>query len=96
MWEVIPLEDLSSSVLLGLCVLLILTGRLVPRAILKDKDAESERWRNAYEAEREARAVSDEQTADLVELARTTNDIVSVAFGPARSKRQNGVAHDVV
>jgi hypothetical protein len=96
MWGILPLEDLSSSFLLGLCVILILTGRLVPRAILNDKDAESQRWRSAYEAERSARVTSDEQTAKLVELSRTTHDIVAIAFGSRRDNHTVGVADGLV
>lgn len=77
MLDGIPVSSLSSSALLGLVVLLILLGRLVPRSSLRDKAAEADRWRLAYEAEREARALAVAQTTELLELAKTTHAVIS-------------------
>ena len=84
------LTDLSASALLAVSVIFILTGRLVPRATLQDKGLEAERWRAAYEAERDARSTADAQTLQLIELARTTHDIVEVAFRPKYELRLSG------
>jgi hypothetical protein len=67
----VPFTTLSASALLGITVLLLLLGRLVPRSVLKDKMEEAERWRLAYESERTARGISDAQTNELLEVART-------------------------
>jgi len=76
MLDGIHVIDLTPSVLLGVTVLLLLTGRLIPRTTLTDKAAESERWRLAYEKEREARAASDAQTQELLEVAHLTHAII--------------------
>lgn len=73
----IPFTTLSASALLGVTVLLLLLGRLVPRSVLKDKIEEAERWRQAYESERTARGISDAQTNELLEVARTTQAIIA-------------------
>jgi len=88
----IALSDLSTGALLALVVLMILTGMLVPRRVLKDKTDEAERWRKAYEAERTARGIADAQTNELLELAKTTHDFI-LAMGKASAKiRESGDA----
>lgn len=86
----IPLGNYTPQALLGMTVICIILGWLVPRATLKDKAEESERWRKAYEAEREARAISDAQTAQLLELAKTTHNILEAMFGTTERARQSG------
>lgn len=87
MLEGIPIVALTAPTLLGVAILLLLTGRLVPQAYLKDKAAEAERWRLAYEKEREARAIADAQTAELLEVTKTTRDVISAFFGSGRIRR---------
>lgn len=41
----IPLEILAPSALAGLAVLLVLTGRLIPRSTYDDKAHEADEWR---------------------------------------------------
>lgn len=77
MIEGVPVSVLSASALLGITVLLLLTGRLVPRVTLTDKMEEAERWRKAYEAEKEARSIADAQATELLEVAKTTHAIIS-------------------
>lgn len=86
----IPLIALTAPTLLGIAVLMLLTGRLVPRSTLTDKAAEAERWRLAYEAEREARSTSDAQTVELLEVAKTTHNIIAAMFGTAHRVRAGG------
>lgn len=85
---------LTPAVLLGLAILLVFRGHLVPGPIFKtlvaewhtrlaEKDKAIERWQAAYENERNARQVSDQQTAELLNLARTTNALLS-GLPPAR------------
>ena len=95
MLDGLPYGNLTAPVLLGIAVLLIILGRLVPRPLYKDKEAEAERWRLAYEAERTARATSDAQTAELLELAKTTHNVIVAMFGTSERVRQSGGA-DVV
>lgn len=88
----LPVVGLTAPALLGIAVLLLLLGKIVPRATLTDKAEESERWRHAYEAEREARATSDAQTVELLELAKTTHNIIVTMFGTAERTQQSGGA----
>lgn len=81
---------LSSSALLGLAILFILTGLLVPRRILKDKIEEANRWRRAYEHEQNARAISDAQTRELLEVAKTTHAIIAAMAATSEHIRQSG------
>jgi hypothetical protein len=82
--EGIPLVDLTAPALLGVAILLLLLGRLVPKAALDDKQREADQWRTAYEAEREARATSDAQTVQLLEVSKTTHDLTVAMFDALR------------
>lgn len=90
MLDGIPFADLTAPTLLGITVLLLLLGRIVPRATYQDKAKESEKWRLAYEAEAKARATSDAQTAELLEVARTTHKIIVAVFGAEERARRAG------
>jgi len=83
----VPLVGLSAPALLSIVVILLLTGRLVPRTTLLDKAKESDRWREAYEKEREARGASDSQTRELLEVSKTTHHIVQALFHNTRVAR---------
>lgn len=81
----IPIDILAPSALAGLCVLLILTGRLVPRRTYDDKAHEVDQWRT------ESR-IKDQQILELTEQ----NTKMLNAFGPTladflRSIRRHGV-----
>ena len=80
MFEGIPLIGLTAPTLLGIAVLLMFTGRLVPRVTLQDKIAECDKWREAYEAERLARATSEAQTSELLEGIKANHDIITALF----------------
>lgn len=88
----IPVKDLTAPTLLGLAVIFILLGMLVPRYIYNEKKEECEKWRLAFEAERKARETSDKQTAELLELAKTTNKIITAMFSTTERLRQSGGA----
>ena len=65
----VPWPTAGAGGLLGLCVLLILTGRLVPRSALRAAEARAERWEAvAVEALR--------QNGKLVDGAQVTVDVV--------------------
>lgn len=76
----IPLVGLTAPALLGIAVLLLLVGRIVPRTTYLDKKEEAEKWRLAYEAEREARGKSDRQTAELLEGLKTQSAVINAVF----------------
>jgi hypothetical protein len=96
MFDDIPLLSLTPAALLGLAVLFILTGRLVPRLTLLKAEKEAETWKEAYLNERDSRVKSDVQTRELLELAKTTNSIVYAMFGVTERARQAGGIADVV
>lgn len=89
-WENIPLADLTAPTLLGFAILLVLVGWIVPRRTLVDKAIEADRWRQAYEYEREARAASDQQTEELLEVAKTTHALIVAVFSNSERIRQSG------
>jgi hypothetical protein len=64
--------QLTPSVLLGITVLMLLKGWLVPRSTLQDKIKEADQWHQAYELEREARNTSEAQNRELLEVAKTS------------------------
>lgn len=86
----LPLVGLSAPVLLGIAVLMLLTGRLWTNAAYLQKCKESDQWREAYEKEREARIQSDHQTGELLELAKTTNSFIMAVFTNSERVRQTG------
>lgn len=69
--------DLGVSGLLVLVVLLILTGRLVPRATLQDMREERDTWRAAHTESEAARQAEREQVTELLELSRTAGHVLT-------------------
>lgn len=92
MLEGLPVANLTAPALLGITILLLLFGKIVPRATLQDKIEECENWRKVAEAEREARITSDAQTRELLELAKTTHNIIVAMFGSAERLHNSGEA----
>lgn len=76
MLDGISIIGLTPAGLLLITVLMILTGRLVPRATYLEKVKEAEQWRAAYELERTAHSASDAQTRELLELAKTGTKVL--------------------
>lgn len=68
----ITVGQLTPSILLGITVLMLLRGYLVPRATLQDKQKEADSWRTAYELERAARNTADAQNRELLEVAKAS------------------------
>lgn len=75
-----PLIGLTAPTLLGIAILFLLMGRIIPRSTYLDKSREAERWREAYEKEREARARSNAQTVELLEGLKTNHAVISAMF----------------
>ncbi len=85
---VIP--DWSAEGLLALGFVLLMFGKLVPRVHLEDKDKEVDRWREAYLTEREARLSSDKQTTELLEVAKTTQELIQGVYVTSRQIKRSG------
>jgi len=96
MLDGIPVKDLTTSTLLGLAILLVIFGRLIPWWVYKAKAKECERWQKAYEAERDARRTSESQSAELLEFAKATYHILDALFVNTEYSQQSGGAHRVV
>jgi hypothetical protein len=92
MLDGISIGNWTAGSLLGLAIFLILIGRLVPKSQLDKAEEAAEKWRLAYEAEKEAHALSEAQTSELLELAKTTNSIVFALFGASERVRHSGGA----
>lgn len=90
MFQGISFMDLTAPSLLGLTVILVLSGWLVPRFFVNEKNKEIERWREAYEREHEARLLSDSQTTELLEVSKTSNAILVAMFGREGVIRKSG------
>lgn len=69
--------DMGLSGLLALVVLLILTGRLVPRSTLQDVRDERDTWRAAHMESEAARQAEREQVTELLELSRTAGHVLT-------------------
>lgn len=95
MIEGIPVVGMTAPTLLGIAILFLMTGRLIPRSHYREKVLEAERWRQAYEAEREARSTSDAQTVELLEFAKTNHSVMEAMFQSIREIRGSG-GSDVV
>lgn len=67
----LKIADLGAVTLLALVVLMVLTGRLVPRRTYDDLKEERDTWRQAHVVSEEARAMERAQTRELLELGRT-------------------------
>jgi hypothetical protein len=76
--------DAGAVALLVVVVLLILTGRLIPRRTHEDALADRDNWRQAYLQSEAARQVEHEQTGELLEMARISEHIITALPRPAR------------
>lgn len=89
MLDGISLIGLTPAGLLLIVVLMVVTGRLVPRSTLMDKAKEADQWHAAYEAERAAHAMSEAQTRELLEVAKTSEKFY-LAFSQVSERIQSG------
>lgn len=76
--------------LLCLVVVMVLTGRLVPRSALEDARADRDYWRAAHAEEVSARQAERGLTNELLEVARTADHVL--ASLPQAADREE-VAH---
>ena len=95
MIENIPLVGLSAPAMLGVLIMMLFTGKLWTNSAYQEKKEEAERWRLAYEAEREARKESDSQTVELLEVTKTTQGFIEAVFRSSELIRRSGVSDDI-
>lgn len=68
--------DAGAAGLLCLAVVMILSGRLVPRSYLEDARADRDYWRAAHTAEVAARQEERSLTNELLEVAHTADRVL--------------------
>lgn len=72
----VPLGVLTPSALLSIVVLMILTGRLIPRRTYDDMMHDRDEWRAAHRISETARVESVSQVDELLEHSRTTSGVL--------------------
>ena len=73
----LSVAEAGPTAILTLVVLLVLTGRLVPRSTLTDMRDERDMWREAHAKSEAAREQERDQTDELLEMARLGNQLLS-------------------
>lgn len=73
LFDSLPVGSLGAGALVSLIVLLILTGRLVPRQQLIDLREDRDKWRSAAEDSQKAMYTYGMATEKLLVLGETTN-----------------------
>ena len=91
----VPVKDLTAPVLVSIFVLLIFIGQMIPRKTYKDKAEECDRWRVAFETEREARTTSDRQTSELLEGQKASHAVLVAIFTNSEKLLEARGSHDV-
>lgn len=91
-WTAILTPSLGPAGLLAVVVIMILTGRLVPRSALDDlradKNSQIETWKTAYEKSVSAQDVQREQIAALLDASRVTTHVIQALPVAARLNEQ--------
>lgn len=93
----LPLAGGGAVAILSVFIYAILSGRLVPRSavddVRADRDArlaevrrESDDWRSAWQASQETNKVLADQNKELLELSRTTHQLIKALPGPPAAK----------
>lgn len=94
-WTTIITPSLGATGLLAVVVIMILTGRLLPRTPvderLADKDRQIETWKAAYDRALEVQDVQREHISELLEATRTTTRVVQAL--PAAASRNERRDH---
>lgn len=76
MLDGLPLGVIAPSTLAGLAVLLVLTGRLIPRKTYDDKVHEANEWRAESRLKDAQIAEKDEQLRELANVGRTVSAVM--------------------
>jgi hypothetical protein len=82
----LSVAEAGPTALLTLVVLLVLTGRLVPRSTLTDMRDERDMWRAAHTTSEAARQKALDQTEELLETARLGNQLLNSLPRPPRGE----------
>lgn len=72
----IPLAGLTAPALLGIAIVLILSGRLIPRRTYDDLREDRDRWQRAFTVSEEARLSQSKQLDAAMEVGKTVTDVM--------------------
>lgn len=72
----ITVGELTTATLLGIGILLILTGRLVPRRTYDDALRDRDRWQTAHSVSEEARLTQTRQLDAVLEVGETVKQVM--------------------
>src|SRR5574337_408542 len=79
-WTTMLTPSLGAAGLLAAAVIMILTGRLLPKstvdARLADKDAQIDTWRTAYERAMAGQELQREHITQLLDATKTTTHVI--------------------
>lgn len=84
----VQVREISATAVLVGAVVLILTGRLIPRRNLNDAIAERDAWKSAHAVSEQARARLNTENFKLLETARISEQFYR-DFLPAVSEGKN-------
>lgn len=73
----VPILELTPSVLLGIVILMVLTGRLVPRRTFQDMKEDRDGWRAAHRVSEEARVEISKQLDVALEVGDTMRQVLT-------------------
>lgn len=93
-WTSMLTPSIGATGLLAIVVIMILTGRLVPKSMFEDlradKDRQIEIWRSAYETSMSAQDVQREQISALLEATKTTTSVIkALPVAPYSNERSS-------
>lgn len=85
----LPLGTLTPAGLLGLVIILIALGKLVPRRTLEDTINDRNEWRTAHQVSEQARVELQQQVQELLEHSRATDAFLrAIPLGLTRAREE--------
>lgn len=88
------IADLAPATLLGLAVVFVLLGWLVPKATVKDLKEDRDTWKQAFYTERDLRIKSDEQSEKMLEGNKTMLSVLNAIFHNTEQLIETGEKHE--
>lgn len=83
----IPVAGLTAPALVSIGILLIMTGRLVPRRTYDDALRDRDRWQEAHSVSEEARLTQTRQLDAVLEVGETVKQVMNALDRVRREDR---------
>ena len=83
----LPLVDIGTNALLGIVVLMILTGRLVPASVVKMVERERDRVATERDKWQAAEDVRSKQLSQLMDATGTSTAFIAAVVEPAHQEQ---------